>query len=156
MWKHQLLQENKVSSTVTIIGNLTAKPEKKSIKSGSSLLNFSVAVNRRWRNKQDQWEEETSFFDCTAWSELADNIEASLDKGTRVIVTGRLEQQTWEGKDGKNASKVVLIAEDIGPSLRKAQVGEITKTGVQNGTAQSNFTPQSQVSTSVFDEEEPF
>jgi single-strand DNA-binding protein len=155
MRKHQLLQENKVSSTVTIIGNLTAKPEKKNIKSGSSLLNFSVAVNRRWRDKQDNWEEQTSFFDVTAWGELADNIEASLDKGTRVIVTGRLEQQTWE-KDGKNQSKVVLVAEDIGPSLRKAQVGEITKTLSGNGNNQGKFAAKKQASTPIFDEEEPF
>lgn len=155
MRKHQLLQENKVSSTVTIIGNLTAKPEKKNIKSGSSLLNFSVAVNRRWRDKQDNWEEQTSFFDVTAWGELADNIEASLDKGTRVIITGRLEQQTWE-KDGKNQSKVVLVAEDIGPSLRKAQVGEITKTLSGNGNSQGKFAPKKQASNPLFDEEEPF
>jgi single-strand DNA-binding protein len=155
MWKHQLLQENNVSSTVTIIGNLTAKPEKKNIKSGSSLLNFSVAVNRRWRDKQDNWEEQTSFFDVTAWGELADNIEASLDKGTRVIVTGRLEQQTWE-KDGKNQSKVILVAEDIGPSLRKAQVGEITKMSSGTSAAQTKFTPQKPASTPSFDEEEPF
>lgn len=144
-----------MSSTVTIIGNLTAKPEKKNIKSGSSLLNFSVAVNRRWRDKNDNWEEQTSFFDVTAWGELADNIEASLDKGTRVIITGRLEQQTWE-KDGKNQSKVVLVAEDIGPSLRKAQVGEITKTLSGNGNSQSKFAPKKPAATPIFDEEEPF
>lgn len=155
MLKHPLLQENKVSSSVTIIGNLTSDPEKKSLKSGASLLNFSVAVNRRWRNKQDQWEEETSFFDCTAWSELADNIEASLSKGSRVIVTGRLEQQTWE-KDGKNQSKIVLVAEDIGPSLRKAQVGQITKTTTPGGGQKpqsGNYKPSA---APAFDDEEPF
>ena len=59
--------------------------------------------------------------------ELADNVASSLSKGSRVIVSGRLEQQSWE-KEGQKQSKVVLVADDIGPSLRKAKVGSITKT----------------------------
>lgn len=145
-----------MSSAVTIIGNLTSDPETKSTKTGGSLLNFSVAVNRRWRNKQDQWEEETSFFDCTAWNELADNIAASASKGSRVIVTGRLEQQTWE-KDGKNMSKIVLVAEDCGPSLRKAQVSGITKIGSgSQGSSKPQSAAQKQQAFTSFDDEEPF
>jgi len=138
-----------MSSAVTIIGNLTSEPEIKNTKSGGALLNFSVAVNRRWRNKQDQWEEETSFFDCTAWNELAENIAASTSKGARVIVTGRLEQQSWE-KEGKNFSKIVLVAEDCGPSLRKAQVSGVTKTNQKTQSAAPKPTLPS------FDDEEPF
>lgn len=138
-----------MSSVVTIIGNLTSEPEVKTTKAGGALLNFSVAVNRRWRNKQDQWEEETSFFDCTAWGELAENVAASASKGTRVIVTGRLEQQSWE-KEGKNYSKIVLVAEDCGPSLRKAQVGGVTKTNQKTQSAAPK------VALPAFDDEEPF
>lgn len=138
-----------MSSVVTIIGNLTSEPEVKTTKAGGALLNFSVAVNRRWRNKQDQWEEETSFFDCTAWGELAENVAASASKGTRVIVTGRLEQQSWE-KEGKNYSKIVLVAEDCGPSLRKAQVGGVTKTNQKTQSA----APKAALP--AFDDEEPF
>jgi single-strand DNA-binding protein len=138
-----------MSSAVTIIGNLTSDPDMKTTKTGGHLLNFSVAVNRRWRNKQDQWEEETSFFDCTAWNELAENISASVGKGSRVIVTGRLEQQSWE-KDGKNHSKIVLVAEDCGPSLRKAQVSGVTKIN-QKTQPMGQKAPLPS-----FDDEEPF
>ena len=145
-----------MSSTVTIIGNLTAKPEKKNIKSGSSLLNFSVAVNRRWRDKQDNWEEQTSFFDVTAWGELADNIEASLDKGTRVIITGRLEQQEWTDKnDGSTKKKIVVIADDIAVSLRKATVEGVSKSGAPAGQQFQNA-GKKPAAASFLDDEPPF
>jgi single-strand DNA-binding protein len=120
-----------MTAQVTVIGNLTAEPEIKTTKTGSSVLKVGVAVNRRWKNKQDEWDEEVSFFDVNAWGELADNVAASLAKGSRVIVSGRLEQQSWENKEGQKQSKVVLVADDIGVSLRKAQVPTITKTGQQ-------------------------
>jgi single-strand DNA-binding protein len=120
-----------MTAQVTVVGNLTAEPEIKTTKTGSSVLKVGVAVNRRWKNKQDEWEEEVSFFDVNAWGELADNVAASLSKGSRVIVSGRLEQQSWENKEGQKQSKVVLVADDIGVSLRKAQVPTITKTGQQ-------------------------
>lgn len=118
-----------MTAQTTVIGNLTADPELKVTKTGSSVLKVGIAVNRRWKNKQDEWEETTSFFDVNAWGELADNVAASLSKGSRVIVSGRIEQQSWEGKEGQKQSKVVLVADDIGVSLRKAQVGGINKTG---------------------------
>lgn len=120
-----------MTAQVTVVGNLTADPEIKTTKTGSSVLKVGVAVNRRWKNKQDEWEEQPSFFDVNAWGELADNVAASLFKGSRVIVTGRLEQQTWENKEGQKQSKVVLVADDIGVSLRKAQVAGINKTSQQ-------------------------
>lgn len=120
-----------MTAQVTVVGNLTAEPEIKTTKTGSSVLKVGVAVNRRWKNKQDEWEEEVSFFDVNAWGELADNVASSLSKGSRVIVSGRLEQQSWENKEGQKQSKVVLVADDIGVSLRKAQVTGINKTGQQ-------------------------
>jgi len=120
-----------MTAQVTVVGNLTADPEIKTTKTGSSVLKVGVAVNRRWKNKQDEWEEEVSFFDVNAWGELADNVAQSLNKGSRVIVSGRLEQQSWENKEGQKQSKVVLVADDIGVSLRKAQVVGINKTGQQ-------------------------
>lgn len=120
-----------MTAQVTVVGNLTAEPEIKTTKTGSSVLKVGVAVNRRWKNKQDEWEEEVSFFDVNAWGELADNVAQSLSKGSRVIVSGRLEQQSWENKEGQKQSKVVLVADDIGVSLRKAQVTGINKTGQQ-------------------------
>lgn len=132
-----------MTAQVTVVGNLTAEPELKTTKTGSSVLKVGVAVNRRWKNKQDEWEEEVSFFDVNAWGELADNIAASLSKGSKVIVTGRLEQQSWENKEGQKQSKVVLVADDVGVSLRKAQVQGINKTGQ---AAQQKQAPKSDTS----------
>lgn len=138
-----------MTAQVTVIGNLTSDPEVKTTKTGSSVLKVGIAVNRRWKNKQDEWEEEVSFFDVNAWGELADNVGASLSKGSRVVVTGRLEQQSWE-KEGQKQSKVVLVADDIGVSLRKAQIAGVTKTGQQ----QQSKAPAKK--SGGWDEEEPF
>ena len=138
------------SSVVTIIGNLTADPTLRQTTGGASVTQFSVAVSRSWKNKSDQWEEETSYFDVVAWSELASNSCESLKKGNRVIVTGRLEQQSWT-KDGEKRSKIVLVADDLGPSLRKAVVTGIEKSG-DSKAAPSKVSKQ----TASFDDEEPF
>lgn len=137
-------------TSVTIIGNLTRDPEERAIKSGETKLDFSVAASRRWKNRNDEWEEETSYFDVVAWSELAKNSGMTLKKGTRVIIVGRLKQETWNDKNtGDKRSKVVVHAEDIGPSLRKATIQGITKTGA---TGEARQAPQQP----VFDDEEPF
>jgi single-strand DNA-binding protein len=108
-----------VSNTVTLIGNLTREPELRFTSQGIAQATFSLAVNRRKLNQQTQdWEESTSFFEVICWRELAENVAGSLGKGTRAIVTGRLEQRTWETPDGEKRSKVQVIAEEVGPSLR--------------------------------------
>lgn len=148
-----------MSTQVTMTGNLTADPVLKSTKTGSSLLSVGIAVTRRWRDKQDNWEEQTSFFDLTAWGELADNAAASLSKGNKVVVVGRLEQQEWTDKnDGSTKRKVVVIADDIAVSLRKATVEAISKSGnpsTQGGQPYQGSTNR-QVSSPSFDEEPPF
>jgi len=112
-----------VDSNVTIVGNLTRDPELKFTNTGQPLATFAVAVNRRWQNKGSQeWEESTSFFTVTCWSKMAENAAESLTRGARVLVTGRLEQQTWETDTGDKRSKVVIIADEVAPSLRWATV----------------------------------
>jgi single-strand DNA-binding protein len=82
-----------------------------------------VAVNRRWQDKSTQeWQESTSFFDVICWRDLAENVALSLSKGMRVVVTGRLEQRSWETDDGQHRSKVEIVADEVGPSLRFATV----------------------------------
>ena len=77
------------------------------------------AVNRRYQ-RQGEWQEETSFFGGTLWREAAENAAESLQKGTRVIVTGRLEQRSWETAEGDKRSIVEVSIDEIGPSLRWA------------------------------------
>ncbi|MGC8481364.1 MAG: single-stranded DNA-binding protein, partial [Acidimicrobiales bacterium] len=83
-------------NSVTIVGNVVREPELRFTNSGLATATFSVAVNRRRLNQQTQeWEENTSFFDVVCWRELAENASGSLEKGSRVVVTGRLEQRSW-------------------------------------------------------------
>jgi single-strand DNA-binding protein len=114
-------------NTVTIIGNVTRDPELRFTPSGAANASFGVAVNRRWRDQQSQeFREEVSFFNVKCWRELADNVSESLAKGSRVIVTGRLEQRSWEDQDGNKKSVVEIVADEVGPSLRWASA-QITK-----------------------------
>ena len=109
------------SNSITISGNITREPEMRYTPSGVSKVTFGVAVNRSWRNQQTQeWEEQTSFFNVVAWRQLAENISATLTKGSRVVVSGRLEQRSWETEQGEKRSIVEIVADDVSASLRFA------------------------------------
>lgn len=110
-------------NTVTLVGNVTRDPELRFTNSGMAICAFGLAVNRRWpsRSTPGEWEEKVSFFDVVAWGQFGENVAESVGKGNRVIVCGRLDQQTWEDKDtGKNRSKIEVVAESIGPDLKWA------------------------------------
>ena len=107
----------------TVAGNLTRDPEIRYTRDGQATTSLSLAVNRRWQNQPTkEWEESVSFFDVVCWRDLAENVVLSLTKGTRVIITGRLDQRSWETDDHTFRSKVEIVAEDIGASLRFATV----------------------------------
>ena len=109
-------------NTVTLIGNVVSDPSIRFTQGGAGVASFSIAVNRRWQNRQTQeWEEQVSYFDVTCWNTLAENVTESIVKGTRVIVVGRLEQQTWEDKNtGDKRSKIQIAADSVAPDLRWA------------------------------------
>jgi single-strand DNA-binding protein len=112
---------------VSITGNLTRDPELRFTPNGQATTSFGVAVNRRWQNRQTQdWEEATSYFDVVCWGQLAENAAQSLAKGSRVVVTGRLDQRSWENQEGERRSKIEITADEVAPSLRWASV-TITK-----------------------------
>jgi len=120
------------SNNITISGNITRDPEMRYTPSGISKVTFGVAVNRSWRNQQSQeWEEQTSFFNVVAWRQLAENASASLTKGSRVVVSGRLEQRSWETDQGEKRSIVEIVADDIAPSLRfaTAEIHKVERSG---------------------------
>jgi single-strand DNA-binding protein len=107
-------------NSVTIVGNVTRDPELRFTPSGQANARLGVAVNRRWQDRNSgEWNEATSFFDVICWRDLAENVSDSIKKGTRVIVTGRLEQRSWE-QEGNKRSAVEIIADEIAPSLRWA------------------------------------
>jgi single-strand DNA-binding protein len=89
-------------NNVTLVGNITRDPELRFTNTGQATTSFGLAVNRRWQNRQTQeWEEATSFFDIVCWREMAENAAESLSRGSRVLVTGRLEQRSWETGGGR-------------------------------------------------------
>lgn len=148
-------------NTVTLVGNLTRDPELRYTPSGQSVASFGMAVNRRWMNRQTQeWEEQTSFFDVKAWASLAENIAESLQRGTRVLVTGRLEQRSWETDNGERRSKVEVVATEVAPSLRwaTAQVHKIERSGGGDFSGESSSSSNRPASNepSSYEGEEPF
>ncbi len=122
-----------MSNTTTITGNLTREPEIRYTKEGQATALLGVAVNRRWQDSSTQeWQESVSFFDVVCWRDLAENVALSLSKGMRVVVTGRMEQRSWEAEDGGHRSKVEIVADEIGPSLRFATC-DVQRTERRNG-----------------------
>jgi single-strand DNA-binding protein len=121
-------------NTVTLVGNITRDPEMRYTAGGAANCTFGLAVNRRWMNRQtNEWEERTSFFNVVCWREMAENVSESLGKGARVVVTGRLEQRSWETDNGEKRSVVEIAADEVGPSLRWA-TATITKNERRGGT----------------------
>lgn len=120
-------------NTVNVVGNATRDPELRFTPSGQAVANFGLAVNRRWQNRQTQeWEEAVSFFDITCWGQLAENVAESIQKGTRVVVDGRLDQRSWETEQGDKRSKVEIVADEVAPSLRWA-TATVTKNERRDG-----------------------
>lgn len=108
-------------NNITVIGNLTRLAELRFTPSGQAVATFGLAVNRKWQNRQTQaWEEDTSFLDVVCWAQLAENVAESLEKGTRVIVTGRVQMRSWETAEGDKRSKIEIVADDVGPALKWA------------------------------------
>jgi single-strand DNA-binding protein len=116
-----------MSNVVSVVGNLTREPELRYTPSGAAVCKFGLAVNRSYANRNGDRVEQTDFFDVTAWRELGENIAESLTVGSRVIVTGRLQQDRWENEGGEKRSKVHIVADEVGPSLRWATAA-VTKT----------------------------
>jgi single-strand DNA-binding protein len=148
-------------NAITVVGNVTRDPELKFLNSGQAALKLSIAVNRRWQNRQTQeWEERVSYFEIVGYGALAENAANSLVKGSRVIVSGRLEQRTWETENGDKRSIVEINADEIGPSLKWA-TAVVTRTPRAEGSNfQSSDRPAAaprtnEPSTYAFDEE-PF
>jgi single-strand DNA-binding protein len=127
-------------NTVTVVGNLTRDPEVKFQVAGQAKLVLAVAVTRRWQDPAtSQAQEATSFLDVVCWGDLAQNVSRSAKRGSRVVITGRVEQRTWKSK-GVPKSKTEIVADDVALSLRWA-TGSVIKaertTVDDDGAAQS-------------------
>lgn len=100
-------------SKVVIVGNLTRDPELRSTNSGNSVCSFSVAVDRSYTGSDGEKKGDVSFFNCSAWGQIGERIAKYAKKGSGVIVSGRLQQRSYEAKDGTKRSVVEIIAEDF-------------------------------------------
>jgi single-strand DNA-binding protein len=115
------------TNSVTLIGNLVDDPELRFTPSGVAMAKIRFAVNKRYQNRDGEWQEETSFFGGTCWRDMAENVAESLQKGLRVIVIGELQQRSWETQEGDKRSVVEVDIKEIGPSVRWATT-TVTKT----------------------------
>ena len=99
---------------VILMGNLTADPELRTTTTGQNVASFTIAVNRTWNNAQGERQEETSFINCTAWGKTGETIAKYVSKGRQLLVSGRLQQRTWQDKDtGKNRSALDVVVEEF-------------------------------------------
>ena len=122
-------------TTITIIGNLTGDPELRFTPSGAAVANFTVASTPRTFDRQsNEWKDgETLFMRCSIWRDAAENVAESLQRGTRVIVSGRLKSRSYETKEGEKRTVVEMDVDEVGPSLRYANA-KVTKTSRGGGS----------------------
>jgi len=127
-----------MNSAITLSGNLTRDPELKFTDDGLAIVRFGLASTRKVKEK-----ESTSFYDVTAFGKTAENVHASLAKGSSVLVAGRLEVKEFERKDGTKGTAVEVVADEVGALLRFATVS-ITKNergGYGNSAPSTNSAP---------------
>jgi len=124
-------------TVITVIGNITGDPELRFTPSGAAVANFTVASTPRAFDRQsNEWKDgETLFMRCSVWRDAAENVAESIQRGTRVIVSGRLKSRSFETKEGEKRTVVELDVDEIGPSLRYASA-KVTKT--QRGGGQGS------------------
>ena len=107
---------------ITVVGNLTADPEIRTVGNGSSVASFTIASTpRTWNRNTGQFEDgQALFMRCSAWRDMAEHCAQSLSKGMRVVAQGRLQQRSYQANDGSQRTVIELQVDEIGPSLRYA------------------------------------
>ena len=136
-------------SKAIITGNLTRDPELRTTPNGASVCSFSVAVNRVYRDANGEQKEDVSFIDCTAWNKLGEMINQYAKKGTGVLVSGRLDQRSFEGKDGIRRSRTEIVVEDFNftgnaPSSNNSGAGNFDASDITD-TASSDTTSDEEI-----------
>lgn len=121
-------------TVITVIGNLTADPELRFTPAGQAVANFTVASTPRvFDRNSNEWKDgEALFLRCNIWREAAENVAESLTRGSRVIVSGRLKQRSYETREGEKRTVVELEVDEVGPSLRYA-TAKVNKTSRGSG-----------------------
>jgi len=122
-------------TNITMIGNLVNDPELRFTPSGAAVAKFTVASTPRYLDKNtNEWKDGDSLFlNCQIWRQAAENVAESLQRGMRVIVSGRLKQRSYETKEGEKRTVFEVEVDEVGPSLRNA-TAKVTKTTRQGGS----------------------
>lgn len=135
---------------VILMGNLTADPEVRTTPSGQSVTSFSLAVNRTFRGSDGNRREETSFINCTAWGNTGETIAKYVGKGRQLLVSGRLQQRSWEDKEtGKRRSAIDVIVEEF------SFVNDGRGSGVNAAGGSQKASSQPSADTAEVDADEP-
>jgi single-strand DNA-binding protein len=128
---------------ITVVGNLVADPELRFTASGQPVATFRIASTPRIRdNATNEWKDGDSLFlTCNVWRQAAENVAESLQRGMRVIVTGRLKQRSYETKEGEKRTVYEVEVDDVGPSLRNAsaKVARANRTGGAGGSGGGGY-----------------
>lgn len=150
------------SSPAYFIGNITQDPKLMFTGNGAAKLSLSIACSHFWTDQGGEKQEKTSFFNVVAWRNLAEDSANVLEKGMRIVVVGRLEQRTYEDKDGQNRSIVELVADEIALAARglesvtrKHRSAEGSAARPQKSRAAAAAKTSSQA-TMLVEEDEPF
>ncbi|CAJ1506420.1 single-stranded DNA-binding protein [[Mycobacterium] kokjensenii] len=124
-------------TTITVVGNLTADPDLRFTPSGAAVANFTVASTPRVFDRQSgEWKDgDALFLRCNIWREAAENVAESLTRGSRVIVTGRLKQRSFETREGEKRTVYEVEVDEVGPSLRyaTAKINKVSRGGGGGG-----------------------
>ncbi|HWB65845.1 MAG TPA: single-stranded DNA-binding protein [Mycobacteriales bacterium] len=125
-------------TVITLIGNLVDDPELRFTPSGAAVAKFRVASTPRYLDRQtNEWKDgESLFLTCNVWRQAAENVAESLQRGMRVIVSGRLKQRSYETKEGEKRTVFEVEVDEVGPSLRNA-TARITKASRSGGSSYS-------------------
>ena len=124
-------------TVITVVGNLTDDPELRFTPSGAAVAKFRIASTPRTLDRQSgEWKDgEPLFLQCSVWRQVAENVAESLQRGARVIVSGRLRQRSYETREGEKRTVIELEVDEIGPSLRyaTAKVQKMSRSGGSGG-----------------------
>jgi single-strand DNA-binding protein len=123
-------------TTITIIGNLVDDPDLRFTPSGAAVANFRIASTPRTFDKQtNEWRDgDTLFLSCAVWRQAAENVAESLQRGMRVIVTGRLKSRTYETREGEKRTVFEIDVDEVGPSLKSA-TAKVTRASRSGGSS---------------------
>lgn len=126
---------------VILMGNLTRDVETRTTPSGQTVSNFSLAVTRSWKGQDGQTQDQTSFINCVAWGKVGEIIAQYVQKGAPLLVSGRLDQRSYEDKDGNKRQAVEVVVEDfnfVGGNRNSDDAGSSAPRSASSSSSKSN------------------